>query len=65
MALGVLLIRAVTLVPHLGLWIKLAVLLWGMGAISLALYRRFQPPAAVQPAYVPPPVAPTATAPAI
>lgn len=65
MALGVLLIRAVTLVPHLGLWIKLAVLLWGMGAISLALYRRFQPPSAVQPAYVPPPVAPTATAPAV
>jgi hypothetical protein len=65
MALGVLIIRAVTLVPHLGFWIKLGVLLWGMGAISLALYRRFQPPAAMQPVYVPPPVAPTATAPAV
>lgn len=65
MALGVLLIRAFTLLPHLGGWIKFAVLLWGMGSISLALYRRFQPPAAVQPAYVPPPVAPTATAPAV
>jgi len=65
MALGVLLLRAVTLIPHLGGWIKFAVLLWGMGAISLALYRRFQPPAAVQPAYVPPSVAPTASAPAV
>jgi cytoskeletal protein CcmA (bactofilin family) len=64
MALGVLIIRAVTLIPHGG-WIKLAVLLWGMGAISLALYRRFQPPTAAQPAYVPPPMAPTATAPAV
>jgi len=65
MALGVLLLRAITLIPHLGGWIKFAVLLWGMGAISLALYRRFQPPAAAQPAYVPPPVAPTASAPAV
>jgi cytoskeletal protein CcmA (bactofilin family) len=65
MALGVLIIRAVSLVPHLGGWIKFAALLWGMGAISLALYRRFQPPAAAQAAYVPPPVAPTATAPAV
>ena len=65
MALGVLIIRAVTLIPHLGGWIKFAVLLWGMGAISLALYRRFQPPAAVQPSYVPPPMAPTASAPAV
>jgi cytoskeletal protein CcmA (bactofilin family) len=65
MALGVLLVRAVTLIPHLGGWIKFAVLLWGMGAISLALYRRFQPPAAAEPAYVPPPMTPTASAPAV
>jgi len=65
MALGVLIIRAATLIPHLGGWVKFAVLLWGMGAISLALYRRFQPPVAMQPAYVPPPVSPTATAPAV
>jgi len=44
MAIGVLIIRAVTLLPHGG-WIKLIVLLWGIGAISLALYRRFQPAA--------------------
>ncbi len=65
MALGVLIIRAVTLIPHLGGWIKFAVLLWGTGAISLALYRRYQPPIAALPAYVPPPVAPTASAPAV
>jgi cytoskeletal protein CcmA (bactofilin family) len=53
MAVGVLIIRAVTLLPHGG-WVKLLVLLWGMGAISLALYRRFQPPVAATPAYVPP-----------
>jgi len=65
MAMGVVIIRAITLLPHLGWWIKLGVLLWGMGAISLGLYRRFQPPAAAQPAYVPPPMAPTASAPAV
>lgn len=43
MAVGVVIIRIVTMVPWLGGWAKLAVLLWGMGAISLALYRRLQP----------------------
>jgi cytoskeletal protein CcmA (bactofilin family) len=63
MAVGVVLIRAVTTLPHGG-WIKLLCLLWGMGAISLALYRRYQPPRSSQPAYVPPtaPVAPLAPA---
>jgi cytoskeletal protein CcmA (bactofilin family) len=58
MALGVLIIRAVTSVPHGG-WIKLIVILWGMGAISLALYRRYSPPKAMQVPYVPPSVPPT------
>jgi len=54
MAIGVLIIRAVALLPHGG-WIKLIVLLWGIGAISLALYRRFQPAAPpAQAPYVPP-----------
>jgi len=26
-----------------GGWVKFAAILWGIGAISLALYRRFQP----------------------
>jgi hypothetical protein len=65
MALGVVIIRAVTALPHGG-WIKLLVLLWGIGAISLALYRRFQPQAAVPP-YVPPvqPLAPAGGAAAV
>jgi cytoskeletal protein CcmA (bactofilin family) len=59
MAVGVLIIRAVTLVPHGG-WIKLLVLLWGIGAVSLALYRRFQPPKVAKAPYEPPraPMAP-------
>jgi hypothetical protein len=60
MALGVVIIRAVTALPHGG-WLKLLVLLWGIGAISLALYRRFQPQAAMPP-FVPPPAAPLAPA---
>jgi cytoskeletal protein CcmA (bactofilin family) len=43
MAVGVILVRLFTTVPHLGGWVKFGVVLWGMGAISLALYRRFQP----------------------
>lgn len=43
MTIGVLIIRMVTAVPHGG-WIKFGVVLWGLGAISLALFRRFQPP---------------------
>jgi len=66
MLVGLLLIRIATLLPH-GWIIKLAVIWWGMGAIALALYRRFQPPVAAQPAYVPPaaPLAPIAGAPAV
>jgi len=43
MALGVLLVRIVTSIPFIGFWAVLAVVLWGMGAISLAVYRRLQP----------------------
>jgi cytoskeletal protein CcmA (bactofilin family) len=43
MALGVLLVRIVTSIPFIGFWAALAVVLWGMGAISLAVYRRLQP----------------------
>jgi cytoskeletal protein CcmA (bactofilin family) len=44
MAVGVVIIRAITMVPHGG-WVKFGVILWGLGAISIALYKRFQPPA--------------------
>ena len=43
MALGVLLVRIVTSIPFVGGWATLVVILWGMGAISLAVYRRLQP----------------------
>jgi len=43
MAVGVILVRIVTSVPFIGGWAKFVVILWGMGAISLALYRRLQP----------------------
>jgi cytoskeletal protein CcmA (bactofilin family) len=44
MAVGIIVVRIITTLPWVGGWAKLAVLLWGMGAISLGLYRRFQPP---------------------
>jgi cytoskeletal protein CcmA (bactofilin family) len=43
MAVGIVVVRIITTLPWVGLWARLAVTLWGMGAISLALYRRFQP----------------------
>jgi cytoskeletal protein CcmA (bactofilin family) len=42
MAVGVIIIKLCTSIPHGGL-IRVGVIFWGMGAISLALYRRFQP----------------------
>jgi cytoskeletal protein CcmA (bactofilin family) len=43
MAIGILLLRAGMALPYIGAWLKLAVIVWGIGAISLALYRRLQP----------------------
>jgi cytoskeletal protein CcmA (bactofilin family) len=43
MALGLIIIRALAAVPFLGFWVWLAVVLWGMGALSLTAYRRFVP----------------------
>jgi cytoskeletal protein CcmA (bactofilin family)/anti-sigma factor RsiW len=56
MALGLVIVRLAYLIPHVGGWVKLGVILWGMGAISLAIYRRFQtlvPAALAVPAAVP------------
>jgi cytoskeletal protein CcmA (bactofilin family)/predicted anti-sigma-YlaC factor YlaD len=44
MTVGLVIIRLVEAIPYGG-WIKLGVVLWGLGAISIALYRRFQAPA--------------------
>ncbi len=40
---GVVAVRIVTSLPFIGFWAGLAVAVWGMGAIALALYRRLQP----------------------
>jgi hypothetical protein len=43
MAVGVVIVRLCTTIPHVGGWVKFGAILWGIGAISLAIYRRFQP----------------------
>lgn len=43
MAVGVLLLRVSMAIPYLGVWIKIGVIILGIGAISLAIYRRLQP----------------------
>jgi len=43
MLVGMVLVRIVMSVPFIGGWAKFIVALWGVGAISLALYRRLQP----------------------
>jgi len=43
MVVGICILRAVMAVPFLGTWIKFGVIIWGVGALSLAIYRRLQP----------------------
>jgi cytoskeletal protein CcmA (bactofilin family) len=43
MAVGIVIVRLCTTIPEIGGWVKFGAILWGVGAISLALYRRFQP----------------------
>ena len=43
MALGLLILRAVGIIPYLGFWIILLVICFGLGAIILALYRHMRP----------------------
>jgi len=43
MAVGLAIVRLSTTIPHVGGWVKFAAILWGIGAISLTLYRRLQP----------------------
>jgi cytoskeletal protein CcmA (bactofilin family) len=42
-AVGILILMVVTHIPWVGGWAKVAMFLWGMGAIALGLYRRLQP----------------------
>ncbi len=41
MALGLVAVRILFLIPKAGFWFGLIVFIWGIGAISLAIYRRF------------------------
>jgi cytoskeletal protein CcmA (bactofilin family) len=43
MVVGIVIVRLATMIPGAGGWIKFAVIVWGLGATSLALYNRFQP----------------------
>ena len=64
MAVGIVIVRLATVVPIIGGWVKFGVMLWGLGAISLALYNRFQPTlTASVPSgpYMPPPLPPNTT----
>ncbi len=63
MTVGVIIVRLCTTIPHVGGWVKFVVILWGIGAISLAIFRRFQPALATG-AQAPPsaqPLPPTTT----
>jgi cytoskeletal protein CcmA (bactofilin family) len=43
MALGMVITRLAFAIPKVGGWIKLGVVIWGAGAVALALYNRLQP----------------------
>jgi len=43
MAVGVVIVRLFTIIPHVGWVFKYGAAFWGIGAISLVVYRRFQP----------------------
>jgi cytoskeletal protein CcmA (bactofilin family) len=65
MVVGVLIVRICSLIPHVGVWVKYLAAFWGIGAISLALYQRFQPmlaPNIPSGPYTPPPAAPVGSA---
>ena len=43
MVIGICILRVGMAVPYLGGWFKFGVVIWGVGALSLAIYRRLQP----------------------
>jgi hypothetical protein len=43
MAVGFVLLRLCTMIPHVGWVFKYGAAFWGIGAISLVVYRRLQP----------------------
>jgi len=61
MIVGLLIVRLCFLIPHIGGWLKLGVIIWGIGAISLAIYRRMQPLVAQGMPAMPSPIPPGTT----
>lgn len=49
MCVGVVIVRLLTMIPHVGWWFKYGAALWGLGAISYVVFQRFQPAAAGAP----------------
>ena len=43
LALGLLVLRALGMLPFLGGWMSFAVVVWGMGAVALAVYKHLRP----------------------
>jgi len=63
MAVGVAILRLFTMIPHVGWVFKYGAAFWGLGAIALAVYKRFQPVLApgVPPMPSAPPLPPNTT----
>jgi len=43
LALGLAIVRLLTMVPFAGPWIHFVVIVWGLGALVLALHKRMRP----------------------
>jgi cytoskeletal protein CcmA (bactofilin family) len=43
LALGLLILRALRMLPYLGGWITFLVIIWGLGAVALASYKNMRP----------------------
>jgi len=56
MIVGLLIVRLCTVIPEIGIWVKWGVILWGIGALSLAVYRRFRPSVPMMPPISPSPL---------
>jgi cytoskeletal protein CcmA (bactofilin family) len=63
MLVGVVIVYLCSAIPHMGWLVEFGVILWGMGAISLAIYRRFYPKTSASAPLSPgmPPVPPSTT----
>lgn len=49
LALGLIILRALRMVPYLGGWVGFFIIIWGMGALALAIYKNMRPQLAAAP----------------